>query len=799
MVLLKLEGTARKLINGPVATYLDHAGTTLYPKSLIDAFSADMVSSLLGNPHSASTSSQLSTRRIEDVRLRALQFFNADPDEFDLIFVANATAGIKMVMEGFREQEEGFWYGYHRDSHTSLVGVREAAIGGHHCFESDIEVEKWLEGGSNAELIQHNSSRRLFAYPAQSNMNGRRLPLSWTERLRSSTHGKHVYSLLDAAALVSTSPLDLSNASIGPDFVVISFYKIFGFPDLGALIVRKTSAKVLQGRKYFGGGTVEVVTCGKESWHVRKDESLHEQLEDGTLPIHSIIALDSALRIHEKCFGSLARVSSHTSYLAEQMYNSLATLRHANGRPVCTIYKDPASMYTDSQTQGPIIAFNLQDESGEFLGNTEVEKLAIVQDIHLRSGGLCSPGGIASSLGLQPWEMKRNFSAGHRCGNTNDIIGGRPTGVLRVSLGAMSIMRDVTSFIDFIKEFFVSFKPVQQEVQVAARSEIHLYVESLVVYPIKSCGGWPIPHDVIWDVREEGLAWDREWCLVHQGTRVALSQKKYPNMALFRPSLDLKNGLLRVRYHGLHPSPSSTPDEITVPLSADPTLFQLPDDEMSQSFYQVCGDRIIAQTYSSRDIANFFTDLVGTPCTLARFPPADSGSSTRHSKAHLTSSSTGSDFAPADIRLRPILLSNESPILTILRSSLNRLNEQIKIKEGKAAHASVFRANIVLAEDLASSPGREQPYVEDEWCSLCIGEHIKLDVLGGCRRCQMICLDQSTAEKNEEPFSTLAKTRRKGGKIYFGVHTALAVPQFGQTRGIRIGDRVRSISTKNQS
>jgi len=34
----------------------------------------------------------------------------------------------------------------------------------------------------------------------------------------------------------------------------------------------------------------------------------------------------------------------------------------------------------------------------------------------------------------------------------------------------------------------------------------------------------------------------------------------------------------------------------------------------------------------------------------------------------------------------------------------------------------------------------------------------------------MICVDQDTAEKNEEPFVTLAKTRRFESKIFFGSH-----------------------------
>ena len=747
-----------------------------------------MTSSLLGNPHSASSSSQLSTRRIEDVRLKVLRYFNADPDHFDLVFVANATAGIKLVMEGFRDQEQGFWYGYHKDSHTSLVGVREAAEGKHWCFGSDKEVEEWIDEG--VDTLSNDSSLGLFAYPAQSNMNGRRLPLSWTSQLRSSRQGTHVYSLLDAAAMVSTSPLDLSNSSEAPDFTVLSFYKIFGFPDLGALIVRNESASVLQRRSYFGGGTVEIVLCGRENWHIRKDGYLHEQLEDGTLPVHSIIALDNALDVHERLFGSLKRVALHTGFLAEQMSNRLAALRHYNGSKVCHIYRDPLSSYRDIRTQGPIIAFNFRDSKGEWVSNTEIEKLANIRNIQLRSGGLCNPGGIVSALDLAPWEVKRNFSAGHRCGNEIDAVGGKPTGVLRVSLGAMSNMQDLNTFIEFVDEFFVDHIELPR---FAAPSLVgrDLYVETLTIYPIKSCGGWAIPPDVLWDVRAEGLAWDREWCLVHQGTRTALSQKEYPKMALLKPGLDLENGLLCVRIHG--PVAHTTPSEISVPLSANPSVFQDCDAGPSMRTSQVCGENIFAYTYASEEIADFFTTAVGAPCTLARFPAAVAGLSTRHSKAHLNvAGNDRSSSQLSQMAQRPILLSNQSPILTIHRSSLNRLNEQIKISNGKVARASVFRANIIVAEDPASSPGSEEPYVEDRWRSLRIAEDVALDVLGGCRRCHMVCVDQHNAERNEQPFCMLAKTRRKDGKVFFGVHSALAETQRGQLARIKLGDKVRA-------
>lgn len=34
----------------------------------------------------------------------------------------------------------------------------------------------------------------------------------------------------------------------------------------------------------------------------------------------------------------------------------------------------------------------------------------------------------------------------------------------------------------------------------------------------------------------------------------------------------------------------------------------------------------------------------------------------------------------------------------------------------------------------------------------------------------MVCVDQTTGERRQEPFVTLAKTRRLNGKVYFGTH-----------------------------
>ncbi|PNY23720.1 Molybdenum cofactor sulfurase [Tolypocladium capitatum] len=763
------------------SVYLDHAGSALCAKSLMDAFAAEMTSVLYGNPHSASSPSQLSTARIDDIRIRLLSFFKADPADYDLVFVANATAGVKLVVEAMKSLPRGYVYAYHESCHTSLVGAREDAHSSI-CLD-DGGVQSWLDGQDPFNSASQATSAALFSFSAQSHMDGRRCPLSWAKHLtgKALKDSPRLYTLLDAASFCATSQLDLASPDFAADFTVLSLYKIFGFPDLGALIVRRSAEPVFDHRRYFGGGTVDVVVCGKEQWHVRKTQFLHERLEDGTLPFHNIMAVDAALKAHLRLFGSMDRISAHTAYLAHQLCNGLRSLRHGNGRPLCVMYGD-APGDAGPLGAGPVVSFNIANSAGGWVSLAEFEKLAILKKMHVRTGGLCSPGGIASALGLEPWEMRRNLSAGFRCGTDSDIMAGKPTGVIRASLGAMSTESDVHRFVDFVREFFVEdalAEPRPKTLESApVKRPSSLRVKAMTVFPIKSCGGFRVPQGTRWEVRPEGLAWDREWCLVHRGSGQALSQKRYPKMALLRPVLDFERGTLRVEYQAQ--SQGSVLDYVEIPLVANRVFL---DDTTRQMSSRVCGEDISAQTYMSSGINDFFTDALGVPCVLARFPPGGRGLNSRTSKARMQKHQQEDNLRRLpgsfpDIPSPPesdseqqqhgkILLSNESPILLVYSSSVDALNEEIESRGGEAVPESTFRANIVV-ESLVGEP-RQPAYSEESWSGLRIGNQ-DFTFLGACRRCHMVCVDQATAETRQEPYTTLAKTRRFDGKVYFGSH-----------------------------
>lgn len=257
--------------------------------------------------------------------------------------------------------------------------------------------------------------------------------------------------------MATTAPLDLSDPATAPDFTAVSFYKIFGFPNIGALIVRKQSGHVLQNRRYFGGGTVDMIISINDTWHAKKDATIHDRLEDGTLPFHSIFALDHAISVHERLYGAnpMKFISMHTAQLGRKLYEGLSTLKHSNGTPVARIYKDENAIYGDPSVQGATIAFNVQRPDGNLVGFEEVEEAADERQIYVRSGSLCNPGGVATYLEWSPAEMRAAYAAGHRCANPKQIVFGKATGVVRVSLGAMSVAADVQTFLDFLEDVYV--------------------------------------------------------------------------------------------------------------------------------------------------------------------------------------------------------------------------------------------------------------------------------------------------------------------------------------------------------
>ncbi|KAL0398999.1 UNVERIFIED_CONTAM: Molybdenum cofactor sulfurase [Sesamum radiatum] len=133
------------------------------------------------------------------------------------------------------------------------------------------------------------------------------------------SHSGRWMVLIDAAKGSATSPPDLSKYKA--DFVVVSFYKLFGYPTgIGALIARN--------------GTV-AASIADVDFYKRRD-GIEEYFEDGTLAFVSIAALRHGFKILNAL--TISAISRHTTSLALYVRKALLNLRHVNGSRVCTLY-----------------------------------------------------------------------------------------------------------------------------------------------------------------------------------------------------------------------------------------------------------------------------------------------------------------------------------------------------------------------------------------------------------------------------------------------------------------------------
>jgi molybdenum cofactor sulfurtransferase len=107
--------------------YLDHTGAALYPDSLVRAHAEFLRGSVLGNPHSRNPTSRACTAIVEAARRRILEFFRADPAEYELAFTLNASGALKLVGEAY-PFAAGSTFRLTADNHNSVNGIREFAM-----------------------------------------------------------------------------------------------------------------------------------------------------------------------------------------------------------------------------------------------------------------------------------------------------------------------------------------------------------------------------------------------------------------------------------------------------------------------------------------------------------------------------------------------------------------------------------------------------------------------------------------------------------------------------------------------
>ena len=411
--------------------YCDHAGAPPHSESLVRESLRMMERTLLGNPHSAHDAGARTKALVDEARDATLTHLNAPFGEYAVVFTSGATGAMRLLAEAFPWSAGRSEFAYTRGNHTSVVGARGCAMAagakvsvvdvvatdstssvgssGESKLLDDDDAERGWRVTRSHEIVPETAdgvhgdrthapvreepgadhstngarpvSHSLFAYSAECNLSGERRPPTVARAFVNGERGAggsdeahqttRWWTVCDAAKACALAPPDLSAAD-APDFVLVAYYKIFGFPaGVGALVARRRALEVLTPR-YFGGGVAAGVDAC-EDFFVRRSGA--EGFEDGTLPFTAIAAIPAGFRslarlaedppAHDgdgdwdeksaptqdgdstqnqnrgRRRGSregAERADAHAFAVAARCVESLLSLKHRDGSPVVVLY-----------------------------------------------------------------------------------------------------------------------------------------------------------------------------------------------------------------------------------------------------------------------------------------------------------------------------------------------------------------------------------------------------------------------------------------------------------------------------
>jgi len=421
--------------------YLDYTGGGLYAESQLRQHHQLLSDHVFGNPHSHNPTSQAMTNLVDQARAYVLEYFNASPDDYVAIFTQNASGALKLVGEAY-PFAPGDRYLLTFDNHNSVNGIREYARqkGAAFTYVPVVAPELRLDetalerGLAGARPDSHN----LFAYPAQSNFSGVQHPLEWIER----AHAQGWDVLLDVAAFVPTNRLNLGRWQ--PDFVPVSFYKMFGYPTgLGCLLARRTALAKLR-RPWYAGGTITISSVQGDGHFLVPGSA---GFEDGTVNYLGIPAVEIGLR-HLNQVG-LEMIHTRVVCLTGWLIQQLAALRHANGQPMIHLH-GPANL----EKRGGTVTASFHDPDGVIIDDRCIEVLANYAHISLRTGCFCNPGAGEIAHGLTP-EIMQHFFALDKAISFQELrqemrsYFGKEISAVRMSVGMVSNFADIQAMVEF--------------------------------------------------------------------------------------------------------------------------------------------------------------------------------------------------------------------------------------------------------------------------------------------------------------------------------------------------------------
>ena len=784
--------------------YLDHAGGALPTASqLASAAQLAGANAIVGNPHSTGPAAAAGAAALETARHAVLKHFCGEhAHEWELIWTSGATAALRMAAEAFPFSRGQSQFLYTHNAHTSVLGMRTVAAAAGASWTC-VPLEKlhaaacgrWSKINREPSKSSSNGKgslrHHLAVLPLECNLTGDRLPdpqalIDAIDDGEGSDSRGRWWVMLDAAKAAATSYVDVP--ATGAALCCVSLYKLFGEPTgLGALLVRADLAKILHRRSlYFGGGSVASVLAS-EDYHVPKP-SLVAALTGGTPHYRGALSVPAGFETIQR-LGGMHAIEMHCSVLADELERRLRELKHANGASMVEIYGNRARRSIDPvlfqnrvgdhvateqdrspvasaeawSDTGPTVAFNLRRQDGSAVGYAEVLKLAALHTppIQLRGGCCCNPGGCQRALGLTAEDVRSAAASGKQCGDDFDLLSdGRPTGVVRASLGKDSIWEDIDALVTFLATAFVGTQDTASRTPHPERSSVPATFEarlgSVYVYPIKSCAAFG--SDRWWMDRATGrLLLDREWALL-DGRGEVMRLHAYPQLARIRPCLNLVSETMTLHADGLPPHVLS--------LRGDGTGAHFPGDGAAIQHISVCLRDCAASGFGGEATARWLSRALGVHCKMVR-----------HGGDHRCVAEDANGKACAE----GVAFANEAPLLVLTQAAVDKLNLALKATGEPPVCTRHFRPNLVIAGQRVDAED------EAKWQHITLANgDVRLRVTGPCARCSMVEIDPTSGQRHGAVLRALAKHHRVGARLLFGFFCKVDKSNGGEEAHLRL-------------
>ncbi|ESQ43350.1 hypothetical protein EUTSA_v10015518mg [Eutrema salsugineum] len=321
------------------------------------------------------------------MKRRIMGFLKISEENYSMVFTANRTSAFRLVAESYpfnSKRKLLTVYDYESEAVNEInrvsekrgakVAAAEFSWPGLRICSS--KLRKMVTGGKNGG--NKKNKKGIFVFPLHSRVTGSRYPYLWMSVAQE--NGWHV--MIDACGL---GPKDMDSFGLSiynPDFMVCSFYKVFGEnpSGFGCLFVKKSTIPILESST--GSGMVNLVPTDDpislQALEINRTQTESEE----TLTNSFSSRMEFRGLDHVDSLG-LGATGNRSRCLINWLVSALYKLKHSTKIRLVKIYGPKVNF-----NRGPAIAFNLFDQKGERIEPFVVQKLADCSNISLGKGFL---------------------------------------------------------------------------------------------------------------------------------------------------------------------------------------------------------------------------------------------------------------------------------------------------------------------------------------------------------------------------------------------------------------------------